>query len=62
VLAVLPSLPRILVCAALGATLYCAIVWMCWHLAGKPKGAETMLFNYAMRWLRQRFDGLKSAA
>jgi lipopolysaccharide exporter len=61
-LTTLPNIARLLVCAAIGATLYAAIVWLFWQLAGKPRGAETMLFNYAMRWFRQRGGGLKSAA
>jgi hypothetical protein len=62
VLTALPNMARMLACAALGATLYAAIIWLCWQLAGKPRGAETMLFNYATRWLRQRGTGLNSAA
>jgi len=61
-LARLPDFPHLLVCAAIGAALYAAVMWVCWQLAGKPRGAETMLFNYAARWLRQRGGGLKSAA
>jgi PST family polysaccharide transporter len=61
-LATLPNIARLLACAAIGAALYAAVVWVCWQLAGKPQGAETMLFNYVSRWLRQRGSGLKSAA
>lgn len=61
-LAPLPNIPHLLACAAIGATLYAAIVWLCWQLARKPRGAETMLFNIAARWLRQRGVGAKSAA
>jgi O-antigen/teichoic acid export membrane protein len=62
VLAHLPNIAHLLACAAIGAMLYAAMIWLCWQAAGKPRGAETMLFNIASRWLRQRGGGLKSAA
>jgi O-antigen/teichoic acid export membrane protein len=61
-LAPLGTVTRIAACAALGVISYAVTVWILWQLSGRPRGAETMMANLAVRWLRSRRPGIKSAA
>ena len=62
VLAPFGTVTRIAACAALGVMSYALAVWLLWQLSGRPRGAETMMANLAVRWLRARWPGIKSAA
>jgi O-antigen/teichoic acid export membrane protein len=53
---------RIAACVAIGVISYAIALWICWQVAGKPPGAETMMMNRIGQWLRRRASAAKSAA
>jgi hypothetical protein len=53
---------RLAACVAIGVISYTVALWICWQVAGKPPGAETMMMNRVGQWLRRRASAAKSAA
>jgi hypothetical protein len=52
----LPPLPRLMLCVAIGALVYLFVLVLLWRLAGRPNGIEETLFTAIARRRNARRD------